>query len=59
MVGAAIWVGYGVLMQAAPIIVRLPGHVVPLATGSRVALRPDLARSRLFDSAGEAFALSA
>jgi len=40
--------------QAAPVIVRLPGHVAPLPAGSRVALRPDLARSRLFDSAGEA-----
>jgi ABC-type sugar transport system ATPase subunit len=40
--------------QAAPVIVRLPGHADPLAAGSRVALRPDLARSRLFDSAGEA-----
>ena len=45
--------------QAAPVIVRLPGHAEPLAAGSRVALRPDLARSRLFDSAGEAFPLSA
>jgi len=41
--------------QAAPVIVRLPGHVELLPTGSRVGLRPDLARSRLFDSAGEAF----
>jgi len=40
--------------QAAPVIVRLPGHAAPLAAGSRVALRPDLTRSRLFDSAGEA-----
>jgi multiple sugar transport system ATP-binding protein len=40
--------------QAAPVIVRLPGDAVPLAAGSVVALRPDLARSRLFDSAGEA-----
>ncbi|MFL6624978.1 MAG: ABC transporter ATP-binding protein [Vitreoscilla sp.] len=40
--------------QAAPVIVRLPGHAAPLAAGSRVALHPDLARSRLFDSAGEA-----
>jgi len=42
--------------QAAPVIVRLPGHAVALPAGSRVALRPDLARSRLFDSAGEALA---
>jgi len=41
--------------QAAPVIVRLPGHAEPLPAGSRVGLRPDLARSRLFDSAGEAF----
>jgi multiple sugar transport system ATP-binding protein len=40
--------------QAAPVIVRLAGDAEPLATGSVVALRPDLARSRLFDSAGEA-----
>ncbi len=45
--------------QGAPIVVRLPGHVAPLAPGSVVALRPDLARSRLFDSGGEAFTLSA
>ena len=45
--------------QAAPVIVRLPGHADPLAAGSRVALRPDLARSRLFDSAGDAFQHSA
>jgi multiple sugar transport system ATP-binding protein len=45
--------------QAAPLIVRLPGHAAPLATGSVVALRPDLARSRLFDSGGDAFKLSA
>ena len=45
--------------QATPVIVRLPGHAEPLAAGSRVALRPDLARSRLFDSAGEALQLSA
>jgi multiple sugar transport system ATP-binding protein len=45
--------------QAAPVIVRLPGHVDPLTAGSRVALRPDLARSRLFDSAGDAFQQSA
>jgi ABC-type sugar transport system ATPase subunit len=45
--------------QAAPVIVRLPGHADPLATGSRVALRPDLARSRLFDSAGVAYQQSA
>jgi len=45
--------------QPAPVIVRLPGHADPLAAGSRVALRPDLARSRLFDSAGEAFQRSA
>jgi len=45
--------------QAAPVIVRLPGHAEPLAAGSRVALRPDLARSRLFDSAGEALQRSA
>jgi multiple sugar transport system ATP-binding protein len=45
--------------QAAPVIVRLPGHAVPLAAGSRVALRPDLARSRLFDSAGDALQQSA
>jgi multiple sugar transport system ATP-binding protein len=42
-----------------PVIVRLPGHADPLPAGSRVALRPDLARSRLFDSRGEAFELSA
>jgi len=42
--------------QAVPVIVRLPGHAEPLPAGSRVALRPDLARSRLFDSAGEALA---
>jgi multiple sugar transport system ATP-binding protein len=41
--------------QAAPVIVRLPGHADPLVSGSRVALRPDLSRSRLFDSAGDAF----
>jgi multiple sugar transport system ATP-binding protein len=40
--------------HAAPVIVRLPGHATPLAAGSVVALRPDLARSRLFDSAGDA-----
>ena len=45
--------------HAAPVIVRLPGHADPLAAGSRVALRPDLARSRLFDGAGEALQLSA
>ena len=45
--------------QATPVIVRLPGHAEPLAAGSRVALRPDLARSRLFDSTGEALQLSA
>ena len=45
--------------QAAPVIVRLPGHADPLAAGSRVALRPDLSRSRLFDSAGEALQRSA
>jgi len=45
--------------QAAPVIVRLPGHADPLAAGSRVALRPDLPRSRLFDSAGEALQQSA
>ena len=45
--------------QAAPVIVRLPGHADPLAAGSRVALRPDLARSRLFDSAGVAYQQSA
>ena len=45
--------------QAAPVIVRLPGHAAPLPAGSRVALRPDLARSRLFDSAGEAMQRSA
>ena len=45
--------------QSAPVIVRLPGHADPLAAGSRVALRPDLARSRLFDSAGDAFQRSA
>jgi len=39
--------------------VRLPGHAGPLASGSRVALRPDLSRSRLFDSAGDAFQQSA
>jgi len=45
--------------QATPVIVRLPGHAEPLPAGSRVALRPDLARSRLFDSAGEALQRSA
>jgi multiple sugar transport system ATP-binding protein len=45
--------------HASPLIVRLPGHATPLATGSVVALRPDLARSRLFDSAGDAYRLSA
>jgi hypothetical protein len=35
------------------------GGADPLAAGSRVALRPDLARSRLFDSAGDAFQQSA
>ncbi len=45
--------------QSAPVIVRLPGHAAPLAAGSRVALRPDLSRSRLFDSAGEALQRSA
>ncbi|MGN6526669.1 MAG: ABC transporter ATP-binding protein [Burkholderiaceae bacterium] len=45
--------------HSAPLIVRLPGHATPLATGSVVALRPDLARSRLFDSAGDAYRLSA
>jgi multiple sugar transport system ATP-binding protein len=40
--------------QGAPVIVRLPGHADPVAAGSRVGLRPDLARSRLFDSAGDA-----
>jgi multiple sugar transport system ATP-binding protein len=45
--------------QGAPIVVRLPGDAAPLATGSAVALRPDLARSRLFDAAGEAFQLRA
>ena len=45
--------------QAAPVIVRLPGHADPLAAGSRVALRPDLSRSRLFDSAGQALRRSA
>ena len=45
--------------HAAPVIVRLPGHADPLAAGSRVALRPDLSRSRLFDSAGDAFQQSA
>jgi multiple sugar transport system ATP-binding protein len=45
--------------QAAPVIVRLPGHAEPLAAGRRVALRPDLARSRLFDSSGEAIQRSA
>jgi len=45
--------------QAAPLIVRLPGHADPLAAGSRVALRPDLSRSRLFDGAGDAFQQSA
>jgi multiple sugar transport system ATP-binding protein len=45
--------------QAAPVIVRLPGHADPLVAGSRVALRPDLARSRLFDSAGDALQQSA
>jgi len=43
----------------APIVVRLPGDALPLAAGSAVALRPDLARSRLFDAAGEAFQLRA
>jgi multiple sugar transport system ATP-binding protein len=45
--------------QAAPVIVRLPGHVAPLPAGSRVGLRPALTRSRLFDSAGEALQRSA
>jgi multiple sugar transport system ATP-binding protein len=45
--------------QPVPLIVRLPGHATPLAAGSRVALRPDLARSRLFDMSGEAFRLTA
>jgi multiple sugar transport system ATP-binding protein len=45
--------------HAAPVIVRLPGHAAPLAAGSVVALRPDLSRSRLFDSAGDAFKQSA
>ena len=45
--------------HAAPLIVRLPGHADPLPAGSRVALRPDLARSRLFDSAGNALQHSA
>ena len=45
--------------QAAPVIVRLAGHAAPLAAGSRVALNPDLARSRLFDSAGDAIQQSA
>jgi multiple sugar transport system ATP-binding protein len=40
--------------QAAPVIVRLPGDAAPLVAGSVVALRPDLLRSRLFDSAGQA-----
>jgi len=45
--------------QAAPVIVRLPGHADPLAAGSQVALRPDLARSRLFDGDGRALRRSA
>jgi multiple sugar transport system ATP-binding protein len=45
--------------QPVPVIVRLAGHVDPLAAGSRVALRPDLARSRLFDGAGVAIQRSA
>jgi multiple sugar transport system ATP-binding protein len=45
--------------QAAPVIVRLPGHAEPLAAGRRVALRPDLARSRWFDSTGQAIPRSA
>jgi len=45
--------------EGAPIVVRLPGDATPLAAGSVVALRPDLARSRLFDAAGEAFQLRA
>ena len=45
--------------HAAPVIVRLPGHADPLVPGSRVALRPDLARSRVFDSAGDALLRSA
>jgi multiple sugar transport system ATP-binding protein len=45
--------------QAVPVIVRLPGHADPLAAGRHVALRPDLARSRLFDSAGVAYQQSA
>jgi ABC-type sugar transport system ATPase subunit len=45
--------------QADPVIVRLPGHADPLVPGSRVALRPDLGRSRLFDSAGVAYQQSA
>jgi multiple sugar transport system ATP-binding protein len=45
--------------EGAPIVVRLPGDAVPLQAGSFVALRPDLARSRLFDATGEAFQLRA
>lgn len=45
--------------QAAPVMVSLAGHADPLASGSRVALGPDLSRSRLFDSAGDAFQKSA
>ena len=39
-----------------PVIVRLPGHATAPEAGSRVTLRPDLARSRLFDAAGQAVA---
>ena len=42
----------------AAIVVRLPGHVAPVDAGSRVGLRPDLARSRLFDATGKAVALA-
>jgi multiple sugar transport system ATP-binding protein len=45
--------------EGSAIVVRLPGDAAPLAAGSVVALRPDLARSRLFDAAGEAFQLRA
>ena len=39
---------------AVPVIARQPGHAVPLETGRRVALRPDLGWARLFDREGEA-----
>ena len=48
-----VHVGVG---QEAPVIVRLPGHASAPEAGSRVALRPDLLRSCLFDAAGQAVA---